>query len=127
MNTIIKKVTERVLTVGGCMTFIKWANGQHTADFESDDKVDMEDFTAICKVQAMRDGNVYITQLPKRIRNKALFRDDNCTFTLGRDGRYYFVFTMPKHMVNKLPVQLIRQAAAIAQKVIRELINDNHK
>lgn len=124
METIIKNVTEKVLTVDGFMTFIKWGNGQHTADFECCDKVEMEDFTAICKVQAMRDGNIYITQLPKRIRNKALFRDDNSTLTLGRDGRYYFVFTMPKNMVSKLPAQLIRQAGAIAQKVLRELINN---
>ena len=107
------------------MTFIKWANGQHTADFECCDKVKMEPYSAICKVQTMRDGNIYITQLPKRIRGKAMFRDDNSTLTLGRDGRYYFVFTMPKDMVHKLPMLLVRQASAIAQKVIRELLTLN--
>ena len=83
------------------MTFIKWANGQHTADFECCDKVKI------------------------RIRGKAMFRDDNSTLTLGRDGRYYFVFTMPKDMVHKLPMLLVRQASAIAQKVIRELLTLN--
>ena len=107
------------------MTFIKWANGQHTADFECCDKVKMEPYSAICKVQTMRDGNIYITQVPKRIRGKAMFRDDNSTLTLGRDGRYYFVFTMPKQMVHKLPMLLVRQASAIAQKVIRELLTLN--
>lgn len=125
MSNIIKKTTERVLTVNGFMTFIKWANGQHTADFECCDKVKMEPYSANCKVQCMRDGNIYITQLPKRIRGKAMFRDDNSTLTLGRDGRYYFVFTMPKDMVHKLPMLLVRQASAIAQKVIRELLTLN--
>ena len=104
------------------MTFIKWANGQHTADFECCDKVKMEPYSAICKVQTMRDGNVYITQLPKRVRNKPMFRDDCCSFTLGHDRRYYFVFSMPEELVDELPQELVRQAGAIAQKVLRELI-----
>lgn len=108
--------------MNGFMTFIKWANGQHTADFECCDKVKMEPYSAKCKVQGMRDGNVYITELPKRIRNKPMFRDDCCSLTLGHDGRYYFVFSMPGHRLGELPQQLVRQAGAIAQKVIRELL-----
>ncbi len=107
------------------MTFIKWKNGLHTADFECCDDVQVEPFTANCKVQCMRDGNVYISQLPKRIRGKAMFRDDNSTLTLGRDGRYYFVFTLPQQQLNHLPAQLVRQAGAIAQKVIRKLLTLN--
>jgi hypothetical protein len=71
----------------------------------------------------MRDGNVYMQQKPKRIKNKALFRDDNASLSKGRDGKYYFCFSMDEDRIGELPEQLVRQASAIAQKVIRELIN----
>ena len=65
-----------------------WAeNGLHTADFMCCEDALLEPFRGKCKVQMMRDGNVYITELPKRVRNKALFRDDNCSLSQGRDGR----------------------------------------
>ena len=72
-----------------------------------------------CKVQVTRDGSVYINEKPKRIHNKPLFREDNSTLTLGRDGRYYFVFTLPKERVRELPDKLVHQALAIAQKVTK--------
>ena len=65
----------------------------------------------------MRDGNVYITELPKLKRNTPLFREDNSTLTLGRDRRYYFVFTLPEEQIDILPDRLVHQALAIAQKV----------
>ena len=68
----------------------------------------------VCRV---RDGNVYITQKPPRIHSTPLFREDNSTLTLGRDNRYYFVFTMPKDQLDILPDRLVHQALAIAQKV----------
>ena len=77
----------------------------------------MEPFIADCKVQAMRDGNVYITEKPKRVRNKALFREDNSTLSLGHDDKYYFVFMMEKRQVKQLPDALVHQALNIAQKV----------
>ena len=105
------------------MTFGKLENGQNVVDFACCEYAVVEPFTANCKVQAMRDGNVYITEQSKRVRNRALFRDDNCSLSLGRDGRYYFVFSLPEAKVNELPEQLVRQALAIAQKVEREIIN----
>ena len=103
------------------MTFGKLENGLRTADFMCVEDIGMEAFTAHCKVQVMRDGNVYITELPKRIRNKAIFRDDNCSLSLGQDGKYYFYFSLSKELVDELPAELVRQASAIAQKVIREI------
>ena len=100
------------------MTFGMLENGLRTADFESFEDVEMEAFTANCKVQIMRDGNVYMTELPKRIRNKPLFRDDNCSLSLGKDRRFYFVFSMPEQLADELPRQLVRQASAIAAKMI---------
>ncbi len=77
----------------------------------------MEAFTADCRVQAMRDGNVYITERPRRKKGTPLFREDNSTLTLGRDRRYYFVFTLPEDQLDLLPDRLVHQALAIAQKV----------
>ena len=74
------------------------------------------------KVQIMRDGNVYITERPKRTRNQALFRDDNCSLSLGQNGKFYFVFSLPSEQLDELPGQLVRQASVIAGKVIHKLM-----
>lgn len=108
---------ERTTTLNGMMTFAIIDNNQHILDFNSTEFVELDPFIADCKVQAMRDGNVYITEKPRRIRGKSLFREDNCTLTLGCDGRYYFVFTMDKGRVKEIPDQLVHQALLIAQKV----------
>ena len=108
--------------MNGEMTFGQMENGLHTADFMCCEDVQMEAFTAQCKVQVMRDGNVYVTELPKRIRNKAIFRDDNCTLSKGQDGRYYFVFSLDGKFLDEMPGRLMRQANAIARKIIKELI-----
>ncbi len=114
-----KHQVQRTTTLNGMMTFGLVDNNLHILDFCSTDFAEVEPFIADCRVQAMRDGNVYITQKPKRVRNTPLFREDNCSFSLGQDGRYYFVFTMPKEQVKTLPDQLVRQALAIAQKITR--------
>ena len=107
----------------GVMTFGKNDNGLNMLDFMCTELAEIAPFVANCKVQAMHDGNVYITELPKRIHNTPLFREDNSTLTLGRDGKYYFVFTMPAGLVADLPDKLTHQALAIAQKVERVIRN----
>ena len=119
----LKKSIEKNTTLDGMMTFGKMENGQNVLDFSSFEAVEMESFVANCKVQAMRDGNVYITELPKRVRNKPLFREDNSSLTLGRDGRYYFVFALPAEQVKALPEMLVHQSLAIAQKVERMIMD----
>ena len=114
-----KNQVERPTTLDGMMTFGVIDGKQHILDFVSTEWAEMEAFTADCKVQAMRDGNVYITQRPRRKKGKPLFREDNSTLTLGRDGRYYFVFTLPEKQIDLLPDRLVHQALAIAQKVDR--------
>ena len=106
----------------GMMTIGKSDNGLHTADFMCCEDVELEPITGTCKVQVMRDGNVYITELPKRIRNKAIFRDDNCSLSQGQNGRWYFYFSLDEDRIKELPSELVRQAGAIARKVMRELI-----
>ena len=122
MKKIIFNSIQREVTLDGLMTIGKSENGLRRADFECCEDVEMEAFVAHFKVQYMRDGNIYMTELPKRIRNKAIFRDDNASLSHGQDGKYYFYFSRDEERVDELPQQLVRQAGAIAQKVLRELI-----
>ena len=113
----------RQVTLEGLMTFGKLENGLCTAEFACCEDAELEASVCTCKVQVMRDGNVYVTELPKRIRNKALFRDDNSSLSKGQNGKWYFYFSLDGDRINELPAELVRQASAIAQKVVRELIN----
>jgi hypothetical protein len=101
------------------MAFDVLENGLRTADFQATVDVAMEAFSGTFKVQGMRDGNLYMTELPKRIRNKAIFREDNSSFSLGQNHRYYFVLSLDEKMLPELPVRLVSQAKAIARKVVR--------
>ena len=114
--------TVRQVMLDGLLTLGLLENGLRTADFTCCEDVELDAFSGTFKVQGMRDGNVYMTQLPKRVRNKALFRDDNATLSKGRDGKFYFYFSFDGDRLEELPEQLMRQARAIAQKVVRELI-----
>ena len=116
------KVRNQV-TLDGLMTIGMSEKGLRTADFECCEDAVVEDFTARCKVQLMRDGNMYITELPKRVKNKPIFKIDNSSLSKGRDGKYYFVFMLDEELIRLLPEKLITQASEIAQRVIRELIN----
>ena len=82
------------------MTFGESENGLRYADFECCEDVEMEPFVGNCKVQIMRDG-------------------------MGQNGKFYFVFSMPSEQLDELPAQLVRQASAVASKVLRQLIIDN--
>ena len=118
------RTNESEMTLNGMMTFGEWENGLRFADFECCEEVEMEPFVGDCKVQVMRDGNVYITERPKRIRNRALLRDDNSSLSLGQNGSFYFVFSLPAAELDKLPAQLVRQASAIAGKFMRLIMED---
>ena len=115
-----KKIqVEQITTLNGMMTFGIIDNRQHILDFVNTGYAEMDPFIADCKVQAMRDGNVYITERPRRKKGHPLFREDNSTLTLGRDHRYYFVFTLPEDQLDLLPDRLVHQALCIAQKTDR--------
>ena len=124
-NNVINRTNESDMTLNGMMTFGECENGLRFADFECCEDVEMEPFVGNCKVQIMRDGNVYITERPKRTRNQALFRDDNCSLSLGQNGKFYFVFSMPSEQLDELPEQLVRQASVIAGKFLRLIMDDN--
>ena len=103
----------------GLMTLGKLENGLHTADFTCCEDVELDAFSGTFKVEVKRDGNVYMTEQPKRIKNKAIFREDNSSFSHGRDGRWYFYFSMDEELIDELPQELLSQAYAIAKKIIR--------
>ena len=93
----------RKVTLNGMLTVGKLENGRNALDFACCETVELAPYTAQCKVQVMRDGN--------------------CSLSLGHDGRYYFVFSLPAELVDELPDELVRQALAIAQKVNALIIN----
>ena len=114
--------TENQVMLDGLLTLGMLENGLRTADFMCCEDVELDAFSGTFKVQVMRDGNVYMTEKPKRVRNKPLFRDDNAALSQGQDKRWYFYFSLDEDQLEQLPDKLVRQANAIAQKVLRELI-----
>jgi len=122
-NVIKKDLDKREITLDGLMTIGKLENGLTTGEFMNCEDARIEPFSGDFRVQGMRDGNVYFTQKPKRVRNTPIFRDDNCSLTKGKNGRYYFLFSLEEERIEELPEELVRQASEIAKKVVRELCN----
>ncbi len=57
-----KKPEEKTVLVDGMMAFGRLDDGRHTVDFITYENVDIAPFTAICKLEVMRGGNVYVTE-----------------------------------------------------------------
>ena len=109
------------VTLDGLMTVGKSKNLIH-GEFMCCEDVLMAPFNGIFRVQGMRDGNVYFSQKATHKRNTPLFRDDNSTLSKGRNGRYYFVFSLREERLEELPEELVRQASEIAKKVASSLL-----
>ena len=69
----------------GVMTYGQLENGMHIFDFQCLEAAEMLEVCANFKVKRMRDGNIYMTEIPKRERNTPIFRDDNSSLSLGKD------------------------------------------
>ena len=121
MSKKLKITKEKQISLDGMMTVSQLEDGRKAADFMCCENVEMEPFSGTFKVQGMHDGNLYMTEKPKRKRNQPVFREDNASLSLGSDGFWYFVFRMQN--ITELPGELIRQATIIARKVIKEIIN----
>lgn len=120
METAILKVEEnKVVNVDGIMTIDKTENGARRMDFLCTEDVEIEAFDGVFRLQAMHDGSIYMTEKPKRVRNKPLFRQDNSSLSLGKNGRYYFVFNMPQELKDLLPDTLVKEAREVARKIKR--------
>ena len=102
--------------VEGLMTFGKLETGERTMDFACCEDVVAEPFQGNFRVQGMRDGNVYMQQKRKRVRNRPLFRDDNASLSHGRDGRWYFYFSMDENRIGDLPAQLVGRRGRLRRK-----------
>ena len=124
MKTRESKTLGKQVKVDGMMAFGKLENGQRILDFECCEDVVAEAFSGTFKVQGMRDGNVYMTEKLKRHKNKAIFRDDNCSLSHGQNHKYYFVFTLDDDRIDELPYLLTRQSGIIANKVLRKILFD---
>ena len=127
IRSIMEKIiitSEKQAMLDGLLTLGMLENGLKTTDFACCEDVEMEAFSGTFKVEVKRDGNVYMTEQPKRRRNKALFRDDHASLSQGQDKRWYFYFSLDEDQLEQLPEKLVRQASAIAQKVIREIIHN---
>jgi hypothetical protein len=120
-NIIQSDLTKSEVTLDGFMTIGKSEDMIH-GDFQCCEDVHLEPFVGNFKVQGMRDGNVYFTQRPKRVRNTPIFREDNSSLSKGKNRRYYFVFSMEEERIADLPEELVRQASVIAGKVLREVL-----
>jgi hypothetical protein len=117
----------REVTLDGLMTIGQLDNGLHEADFKNcEEGVHIDPFRGKCMMQLMRDGNVYITELPKRIRNAPLFREDHSSLSLGRDEWAYFVYRQPVEQLAQVPENLLKEALAIGKK-IRKYIEEKGK
>ena len=116
---------ERQVMLDGLLTLGLLENGLRVADFQCCEDVLLDAFSGTFKVQVMHDGNIYMQQKPQRVRNKAIFRDDNSSLSQGQDKRWYFYFSLDENQLELLPEKLVKQAGAIAQKVMRELIINN--
>jgi hypothetical protein len=117
-----KNKIKKNVTLDGLMTLGQLEDGRHTADFACCEDVQLEQIKGTFSVDIQRDGNVYMTEEKKRIRNTPLFREDNSSFSHGRNKRYYYVFSMEDDRIDELAVELVRQANVIAQKISRELL-----
>ena len=67
---------QREVTLDGMLTIGKSSNNLYQADFQCCEDVKVESFIGRFKVQGMHNGDVYMEELPKRFRNKPLFRLD---------------------------------------------------
>ena len=118
-----KNKLKKSVTLDGLMTLGQLEDGRITADFACCEDVELEQVVGTFRVQIQRDGNVYMTENKKRIRNTPIFREDNSSFSHGRNKRYYFVFSYGDEHIEDLAEELVRQANVIAQKISRELIS----
>ena len=122
MTKKIELTEEKPLSVEGLMTIQLKDDGLHTADFQCCEDVQMEPFKGDFRVQAMRDGNIYMDEKPKRKRNTPIFRQDNSSLSLGRDEVYYFIFRLPKDQLRVLPEKLLKQVNEVVMKIVTELM-----
>ena len=109
---------KREITLDGFITIGKLEDGRTIGEFLNCEDARIKPFSGNFRVQGSSRGNIYMVEKPKRVRNTPIFRDDNCSLSRGKNGRYYFVFSLEEERIEELPEELVRQAVAIAEKFI---------
>lgn len=117
-NVIKKDLEERDITLDGFITIGKLEDGRTIGEFLNCEDARIKPFSGNFRVQGSSRGNIYMVEKPKRVKNTPIFRDDNCSLSKGKNGRYYFVFSLEEERIEELPEELVRQAVAIAEKFI---------
>ena len=118
-----KKKQVRMVTLDGMLTIGKLNDNLYQADFQCCEDVEVESFIGRFRVQGTHNGDLYMQELPKRTRNKPLFRLDNSTLTLGSDGMYYFIFRLSESEVKALPELLMEDVREVVAKVVRMILS----
>ena len=118
MIKAIRMNTKRMVTLDGMMTYGKLFNGLIVVDFKNyDPEVEVEPVAGKFKGRLMRDGNLYLEQLPRRIRNKPKYRQDHSSVSIGRNGKGYFVMVVDEAELDAFPQILVREANEAAAKM----------
>lgn len=118
MIKAIRMNTKRMVTLDGMMTFGKLGNGLTVADFKNyDPEVEVEPVAGRFKGRLMYDGNLYLEQLPRRIRNRPKYRQDHSSVSIGRNGKGYFVMVVDEAELDAFPQILVREANEAAAKM----------
>ena len=117
MKKKIDFTEERSLTLDGFVTIQLKDDGLHTADFQCCEDVQMEPFAGNFRVQGMRDGNIYMNQIPKRIRNKPKFREDHSSLSITSHRKIYVVFCESVDEINEAPKNMVREVQRLAKKL----------
>lgn len=108
---------QKPLTIEGFVTIQKKDDGLHTGDFQCCEDVQMEPFKGDFRVQGMRDGNIYMDQIPKRIRNKPKFREDHSSLSITSHRQIYVVFCESVDEINEAPKNMVREVQRLAKKL----------
>ena len=117
MSKKIDFTEEKPLTIEAFVTIQKTEDGLHTADFQCCEDVQMEPFACNFRVQGMRDGNIYMNQIPKRIRNKPKFREDHSSLSITSHRKIYLVFCESVDEINEAPKNMVREVQRLAKKL----------
>jgi hypothetical protein len=111
--------TERQVTLDGLMTLGKFDNGLRTMDFMCCEDAEVEPFTGHFKVQGMRDGNVYMQEHKKRVRdNSTLLRKAaHGRLSATRDEAYQLTLKVFKREGLDVRATLLREAMELIENV----------
>ena len=108
---------QKPLNLDGFTTIQKKDDGLHTADFQCCEYVQMEPFKGDFRVQGMRDGNIYMDQIPKRIRNKPKFREDHSSLSLTFHRKVFVVFCESVDDIDEIPKNMVKEVRKLAKKL----------